>query len=832
MPPDDEPRLHPHLISPRAAQSSPYTNPQGGGGEFRLAAQNRAQHAARLKRQLEDAQAALEERVEDQKAQGIDAGTGITIQFESEANVEMKFESLDVARSGIELLNITTTADGRTLATVFVPEKKLKLFLNKIEAYEQQDTKPNKKGETRPKNEDLVANIRDIRVAALEALWTDTSLPFPGMDQDVTWEVWLRKSDKLSHLDRLKEIADDHDLTISDNAIEFIDRVVVLVHGKGSDLARSNDLLGAIAELRLAKVTADLFVDMNGVERQQWVDDLMDRIDLPDENAPYVCLFDTGLNNGHQLVAPVAHDDDLHTYKPAWGKDDREGHGTQMAGLATYGDLTDVFAGNGQVQLTHKIESVKMFNSADQHEKELYGAVTHESTARVEVIPDRKRVFCMTITATDDRDLGRPSSWSAAVDDITSGRNDGNRRLMIVSAGNTDSSARKNYPDSNMTDGIHDPAQAWNALTVGGYTEKAIVDQVRYPGWQPLAIAGDLAPASCTSTTWPKSPRWPIKPDIVLEAGNMARHDDHEDPDYIDPALDLLTTAHDFNARGPLTTFGDTSGASALAARLAAMAWAKYPNLTPEAVRALLIHSAAWTPAMLRRFTDEHGLVDYENLVRCFGYGVPNFRRLLSSADNALTLIAQDTITPFHKDGNDVKPREMKLHDLPWPQEELANLLDTPVTMKVTLSYFIEPNPGARGWSTKFGYQSHGLRFAVKRAQEGEAAFIRRINKAAREDGYDANPIGETGEWMFPYRSPLRALGSLRSNVWKGTAADLAARGKIAVVPTYGWWNRRPNLEGYIKACHYALIVSITTPETDIYTPVANQINIPIVIEN
>ncbi len=402
---------------------------------------------------------------------------------------------------------------------------------------------------------------------------------------------------------------------------------------------------------------------------------------------------------------------------------------------------------------------------------------------------------------------------------------------MIVSAGNTDPGARKHYPDANMTDGIHDPAQAWNPLTVGGYTEKAMIDQARYPGWQPLAAAGDLAPSSCTSATWPRSPRWPIKPDIVLEAGNMARHDEHDDPDYIDPALNLLTTAHDFNVRGPLTTFGDTSGAAALGARLAATVWAKYPNLTPEAVRALIIHSAAWTPAMLQRFTDEHGLVDYENLVRCFGHGVPNIQRLVSSADNALTLIAQDAITPFHKDGNNVKPREMRLHDLPWPQEELANLLDTPVTMRVTLSYFVEPNPGARGWSTKFGYQSHGLRFAVKRAQEGSDAFIKRINKAARQKDYDDEHRGETGEWMFPYRSPLRALGSLRSNVWRGTAADLAARGKIAVVPTYGWWNRRPNLEGYVKACHYALIVSITTPETDIYTPVANQINVPIVIE-
>src|SRR5262249_33698056 len=144
-----------------------------------------------------------------------------------------------------------------------------------------------------------------------------------------------------------------------------------------------------------------------------------------------------------------------------------------------------------------------------------------------------------------------PSSWSAAIDATTSGYNDGQRRLMILCAGNTLRGVRGNYPNSNQTDSIHDPAQAWNALTIGGYTEKAIVDQMRYGGWQPLAGAGLLAPCSCTSMTW-KGTKWPIKPDLVLEAGNMAKHADHEEPDYIDDALSLLSTPHDFAARKPL----------------------------------------------------------------------------------------------------------------------------------------------------------------------------------------------------------------------------------------------------------------------------------------
>src|SRR6185312_2031746 len=212
-----------------------------------------------------------------------------------------------------------------------------------------------------------------------------------------------------------------------------------------------------------------------------------------------------------------------------------------------------------------------IFNENDPHEPELYGAVTQESAARVEVTADRTRVFCMSVTSADGRDRGRPSSWSAAVDALAAGVDGGGPRLFILSAGNTARAERRNYPSSNMVDGIHDPAQAWNALTVGGYTDNIAIDGTKWPRWQPLAPRGDLAPCSCTSTTWA---RWPFKPDIVMEAGNLASNPSAPEPSDIDD-LQLLTTAHDFAVRPPLTTFGDTSGAAALAARYAALVWAK-----------------------------------------------------------------------------------------------------------------------------------------------------------------------------------------------------------------------------------------------------------------
>lgn len=829
MPPEDV-RLHPHILDPTAAASRDFKTPRPGRGTtLSLQARDRAGHAAHLLSQLEQIERSAQQRIAEQRAEGVDAGNGIYLQFDSEPGFDLKFESLEFSRSGIELCAVKKS-DNRTQATVFVPEGKLSFFLKRITDYRDGDNALNENGVATPKNKDMVESVSSVRLAALEALWTDEHRLFPNPTHDAMWEVWLRKSDQIDYLERLRGYAVGHDLTVSQESISFVDRVIVLVYGKGRDLARSADILGSIAELRLAKTTANFFTRMSAIDQQAWVDDLAGRLRQPQANAPYVCLLDTGLNNAHPLLQPVAHNDDLHTYRPAWNVDDRWPHGTSMAGIAIYGDLTDALASQGQWQLTHRLESVKIVTPHAAHPAELYGAVTIESANRVEVIPDRKRIYCMAISTPDGRDRGRPSSWSAAVDALTSGASDQQRRLMILSAGNTDLASRRDYPDSNLTDGVHDPGQAWNAITVGGYTEKALVDQTRNPGWEALASHGDLAPCACTSLTW-KGTKWPYKPDIVLEAGNMARNANHADPDYIDDALQLLSTPHNFATNRPLTTFGDTSAAAAAAARLAAMLWAKYPRLTPEAVRALIIHSATWTEPMVQRFTSAQGEVDYDGLMRCFGYGAPNLRRLLSSADNSLTLIAQGSIQPFHKEGSDVKYRELKLHGLPWPVEVLQELGETEVQLRVTLSYFVEPNPGDRGWTTKYGYQSHGLRYAVKRARETVPQFEKRINKAARDEDYDADHRQESGSWQFRQPATLTTSGCIHSNLWTGSAADLAARGHIAIFPTYGWWNKRPNLRAYDRISHYALVATITTPETDIYTPVATQIRVPIIIE-
>ena len=90
----------------------------------------------------------------------------------------------------------------------------------------------------------------------------------------------------------------------------------------------------------------------------------------------------------------------------------------------------------------------------------------------------------MTVTARDNRDQGRPSAWSSALDALAadSSARGSHPRLLVVSAGNVnDPMAWSNYPASNDSDGVHDPAQAWNVLTVGAFTDLVRVNWTGHP---------------------------------------------------------------------------------------------------------------------------------------------------------------------------------------------------------------------------------------------------------------------------------------------------------------------------------------------------------------
>jgi hypothetical protein len=817
-----------HIFLHEAPGTFQFTKPTKHGSSRFIPDRDPASHSATLIKKFNDAWM----HAEDEQAVLHRTRNGVYIEFISDPDAYLVTKSLEEMRTKkIRLLNVRTEEkedEEITYATVYVAHDKKRYFLDKIEAYAI-DTADGKR-----KNARLVNSIADLRKALLvESFWIDSRELIPA-DEKVWCEVWLGSDDTVV-LGDFEILLEQENIQASAGFIRFPERMVKVILANRHDLETLTKNSDYIAEYRRAKETAAFWLDMPNREQAEWVRDLLKRIEVISDPAVSVCVLDTGINNGHPLLAPVLKDEDCMAVNPNWGLEDHDMHGTLMAGIAAYGDLQKCLTSRSNIPLSHCLESVKIIpRPPGENRQELWGYITSQAISIAEIqAPLRSRIHCMAISATDTRDKGRPSSWSGQVDNLASGAEDGNQRLIIVCAGNVnDLACAVNYPDAQVTESIHDPGQAWNALTIGAYTDLDVIKNETLRGFSPIASAGQLSPFTTTSITWDN--KWPNKPDVVLEGGNLSQ----DGKGFIDESddLSLLSTFY----KPTISHFRShnmTSAATAKAAWLAARIKDFYPECWPETIRALIVHSAEWTDGLKKQFLGNQSKTAYAQLIRICGYGVPDLNRALYSAENSLTLVSQAYIQPYDKkpSGGGYRTNEMHLFDLPWPKEVLLALPpNIKVNMKVTLSYFIEPGPGEIGWENRYRYPSHGLRFDIKSPSETNDEFIRRINTAVHTEEEGApGTKSASDKWLIG--SNGRDKGSIHSDIWDGTAAELAASGCIAVYPIIGWWRERPYLGRFNRKTRYSLIVSINTPaaDVDIYTPVANLVGItvPVTIE-
>ena len=830
---------HSHIFLRDAHETEEFTTPRRRGGAPKVPQRNRQAHSVKLQNKWAAIWAMARKREEFRTAVSMPTKDGVYIEFEGAIGYDLVTKSLEDRRAGIRLLNVYTVHSESapeqeiTRATVFIPIEKQEHFLKKIRKYAEENTEKGK-----PKNADLVQSVEDMRLAVLESFWRDDLRLLPQGIIAVWCEIWLQGTgDDVEQRFRETATAVGIDLALGSDLqmrkLRFPERTVVLGRATSEQLANLIESNPDIAEFRRAKETARFFLELENRDQTEWVNDLRARLRLNPEANVAVCVLDTGANNGHTLLQPVLADADCHAVEPGWGVNDHRGHGTLMCGVAAFGHLGEALQHNHPIRVDHCLESVKILPPRGTNDPDLYGDITIQGISRATIqAPDRNRIGCMAVTSEDGRDLGRPSSWSAAIDKLTSGYDDDNRRLFIVSAGNIEEQdIWANYPQSNLEYSVHDPGQSWNALTIGAYTEKVLLSEPNLQDHVPLAQPGELSPFSSTSLAW--NGKWPIKPDIVLEGGNLAKGHDDFISEYDD--LSLLSTGHQPTQR-QFDSINATSAAAAQAAWMAAQIQLRYPRAWPETIRGLMVHSSEWPVALKRQFLNangrgEYSKSDYGRLLRICGYGVPNLAGALACASNSLTLISEAEIQPYtkKKGRSDCSTKDMHLHRLPWPRDVLLALGETQVSLRVTLSYFIEPGPGEIGWKDKYRYASHALRFDLNNIGESEECLLRRLNAAAREDG--ERPDSQSGSERWVIGANSRNTGSIHSDIWKGgTAADIASCNLIGVYPVIGWWRERAWLERWDRKARYSLIVSLHTPDEkiDIYTPVAVQLGIPV----
>lgn len=783
---------------------------------------------------------------------------GLIIELELAPNTQIDPIAFEKEKYGLQLLNChrekrpvaqsedTTEPDQSKTEIIerqvwFVPNGHIAEFEQLLHVYAGREEGSGAKS--------IVDCIERIGPAAFDQLWTDI-VPIPNDEEIVWFEVWLRApSAELRPviLRQFKTEAARHELRVGDAVLNLRDHTIVMTRGTRRQMESSTALLACIAEVRAGRDFAEFIQDLPVAEQADWGRNLLNRINAPDGSVS-ICILDTGINR-HPLLTPLLAESDTHTIKDAWGKNDdygraqqrQSGHGTPIGGIALFGDLAACVAADVEVRPPALLESAKIIppptvgNDQEQHA----AAFTSQGVALVDSFHStRRRVYCLASCWQGPND-GRPSAWSAVLDRLAAGedREDGQRRLFVVAGGNVPQEQWSAYPQSNYESPCQIPAQSWNALVIGAYTEKREPIVSPTAGCE-IASGGALAPSSATALSWGDA-KWPYRPDVVFEGGNANIPPGMDGPD-MPPELLPMSTAAGFRETW-FTSFHATSAAAPVAAHFAAHLMRAYPDYWPETVRALIVHSARWTTAMEAAVpTDLKGRNTRKHLLRSVGYGVPTLDIARTSTSHRVTLVAQSELQPFKIEGAEVRPNQMHVYSLPWPENALRALGENffggadNIRLRVTLSYFIQPNPGDRGYSSAYRYSSAQLRFRVNQPNQTLDEMIATIHEdvAAEAEGRDTaeegQPTNPSRRWTLGVNG--RTRGSLHSDYWEGPASELVGMQHLVVYPVTGWWRSRPSANAGNSLMRYALVVSLEADDTtvDLYTEIETQINVPI----
>ena len=335
----------------------------------------------------------------------------------------------------------------------------------------------------------------------------------------------------------------------------------------------------------------------------------------PKSNAKSVCVVDTGVDMNQPFLKGIVLDAvDFTSENHA---QDRDGHGTFVAGLTAYGDLEN----RRDPEATAQIISAKVLGDDSQNNSYLESMIEQV----VLRFHDRAKIYNLSVMYPDCCEVSKPTELAYTIDRLSREHD----ILFAVCTGNIidDLPSLVNslhYPtyfgDSRCR--IYSGAESCMSITVGGVAEKESDRSVARKGQpSPFTRRGEVTGRA--------------KPDVVASAGNLE--------------LDKQTgkISYEFERLGvsslglsPYTlAYGSgTSYAAPVVANLLARLSTEYPDASSNLLKALIIHFA--------QLPDQHLMLNMgEELKRCvYGKGASDFLKCAYSTRSSATYILEESI--------------------------------------------------------------------------------------------------------------------------------------------------------------------------------------------
>lgn len=546
---------------------------------------------------------------------------------------------------------------------------------------------------------------------------------------------------------------------IIEKQIEFVDSVsndylnIVRVRCRTTDV----DLLLHHRDVRTVDLPPKFFLDATLL--QQDISQFSEP-NPPRENAPRVAILDSGLNAAHPLLKNAV--GETRTYIKNSSLHDEVGHGTAVASIALYNDVTQAIEAKS-FQPQFWLLSGKVLNQNNEFDEKL---IENQISQAVREFHAEYgcRIFCVAL-GNERRPYagGRVGSFTVTLDNLSHELG----VLFILPTGNYSKSCvqenikyKQGYPHYLFKDGsILEPSNSLNAITVGSLSRyEQGREAARYPtdpAYQPVARFNEISPFSRIGPGVLSC----IKPELVAYGGNLSVERGGSIREH---GLGEVAFSHNF-ADGKL--FAELCGTSAAAPKVAHLAGrlaAEINNPSIHLIRCLLIAHAT------------EGRVNYRSNFkkvqrrRLAGYGHIDEDFLYRSGEETVVLYASDSI----------ENNKNHFYELPIPDEYYKGKRKREIT--VALSYFSYVK------NTRVTYRASRCFFRLVQGRSLDE-IVHMFDKATPKDDYS-----NIEEYKNNRRigATERSKGTVQASTWELKGASKPKNFYLVVTRNDNEWGK------------------------------------------